>query len=220
MNKGTFVLPTLDYELAWRRAGYALIAGVDEAGRGAWAGPVAAAAVILPAWDAVPPVLREVADSKLLDAPTRERLFDIICHVAVSWAVGMTPAEEIDRLGILPATRSAMLAALASLCPQPEILLIDAVPLPDPAGRPQVALIKGDRLCLSIAAASILAKVSRDRWMRQADAQYAGYGLAVHKGYGVPQHRAALRALGPCALHRRSYAPVARVIAEREAGYE
>ena len=214
------IVPSIAYETAWQRAGYVLVAGVDEAGRGAWAGPVSAAAVILPAWDAIPPAFAGVADSKLLDAPTRERLFDVICAGAVSFGVGMVAAEEIDRIGILPATRAAMWIALDALRPQPEVILIDAVPLADPAGRPQAAIIKGDQLCLSIAAASILAKVSRDRWMRRADADYPGYGLAQHKGYGTAQHAAALHVLGPCALHRRSYAPVAAVSAAAEAGHE
>jgi len=210
--------PTIEYETAWQQAGYALVAGVDEAGRGAWAGPVSAAAVILPAWDAIPPALAEVADSKLLSPATRERLFDIICAHAVSFGVGLVAAGDIDRQGILSATRAAMCMALAALHPQPDAILIDAVALPDPAGRPQVAIIKGDQLSLTIAAASIIAKVTRDRWMRQAEAEYAGYGLGRHKGYGTAQHSAALHALGPCALHRRSYAPVVPPAARSKAG--
>jgi ribonuclease HII len=213
------ITPSIAHEMAWQHAGYPLVAGVDEAGRGAWAGPVAAAAVILPAWEAIPPAFAAVADSKLLDAATRERLFAVICAGAISFGVGMLPAEEIDHIGILPATRAAMQMALAALEPPAQVILIDAVPLADPAGRPQAAIIKGDQLCLSIAAASILAKVSRDRWMRRADAEYPGYGLAQHKGYGTAQHAAALRALGPCALHRRSYAPVAESVAAR-AGHD
>jgi len=205
--------PTIAYESPWWAAGYLLVAGIDEVGRGALAGPVVAAAVILPACTAIPAELAEVADSKLLDAAARERLYPIICAHAISYAVGSVPADEIDRIGIAPATRVAMLAALEQLRPQPQVWLIDAFPLPDEAGRPQVAIIDGDALSLSIAAASIVAKVTRDRMLVQLDAQYPGYGLAQHKGYGTAQHQAALATLGACVIHRRSYEPVAQVIA-------
>ena len=209
--------PGLEHEASFWAAGLPLVAGADEAGRGAWAGPVVAAAVILPAAPGIAAALAGVADSKLLTPARREALFDVILRYAVSYGVGAVPAEEIDRIGILPATRAAMLAAIAALRPQPQALLIDAVRLPA-SPLPQQALIKGDRLCLSIAAASIIAKVTRDRWMVELDRRQPGYGLARHKGYGTPAHWAALQLLGPSPVHRRSFAPVARLLAERSAG--
>lgn len=200
--------PGIELERAWWSAGTSLVAGLDEAGRGAWAGPVVAAAVILPACSQIPSSLADVADSKLLAPAMRERLFDIIGAEALAYGIGSTPADEIDRIGIVAATRLAMMAALRGLTPQPQALLIDALTLPL-VECPQQAIIKGDRLCLSIAAASILAKVTRDRWMRAADIRFPGYALAKHKGYGTAEHHTALRAQGPSPIHRLSYAPVA-----------
>jgi ribonuclease HII len=184
------------------------VAGLDEAGRGAWAGPVVAAAVILPADG--PRILQHLAgvrDSKLLTALQRERLFQVIQDQAVAWAVGVVPPEEIDRLGIVPATRQAMGLALRALSSPATYLLIDHLSLPD-VSVPQHSLPKGDRQVLSIAAASIVAKVSRDRLMVELEAQYPGYGLAQHKGYGTPQHRCALAQLGASRIHRMSFAPL------------
>ena len=202
--------PGIEYELPYWRAGLRYVAGVDEAGRGAWAGPVVAGAVILGACDNVPVALGEVRDSKLLGPAKREGLFDIIISHALSYGVGFMPAEEIDRVGIVPATCAAMRSAIEALNPGPEALLIDALRLPD-VDCAQTAIIRGDQLSLSIAAASIVAKVTRDRWMRGSDAGHVGYGFGRHKGYGTPQHRAALNERGPCSIHRYSFAPVAQL---------
>ncbi len=180
------------------------ICGVDEAGRGPWAGPVSAAAVILnpsrlPAG---------INDSKKLSAVTRARLFDIILATALATSIVMIEADEIDRINILAATHKAMAQAVAGLQIVPALALIDGNRVPELAC-PTIPIVKGDTLSLSIAAASILAKVARDRFMQQADIDYPGYGFARHKGYGVAQHSEALTRLGPCPLHRLSYKPVA-----------
>ncbi len=185
------------------------VAGLDEAGRGPWAGPVTAAAVVLPAGDDCLRALVGVDDSKRLTPRRREALAPVIKSVAVAWGVGMAESGEIDRLGIVPATRLAMERALGALGLAPQALLIDAVRLPG-VTFPQRSLIHGDALSLSIAAASILAKVARDRLMVEMDGQYPGYGFARHKGYGTRVHAEALARLGPCPIHRRSFAPVAR----------
>ncbi len=201
--------PTLAQERALWQQGYRCIAGIDEAGRGAWAGPVVAAAVILPAEQpCLAAALAPVRDSKLLSPRQRARCYDLVLEHALAWGAGAVPAAEIDRIGIVPATRLAMRAALAGLCIAPTYLLIDALAL-DGVALPQRAIIKGDRCCLSIAAASIIAKVTRDRLMRELDAAMPGYALAQHKGYGTAKHRAALARLGSSPLHRHSYAPVA-----------
>ncbi len=199
--------PSLAAELALWQAGYRRVAGLDEAGRGAWAGPVVAAAVILPPDPAVADRLAGVADSKQLSAGQRARLFDQITQQAAAWAVGMIPAAQIDAQGIAAATRQAMHAALAGLILQPDYLLIDYLRLSELA-TPQYSLPQGDRHVLSIAAASIVAKVSRDRWMVELEMQHPGYGFQRHKGYGTAAHRAALRQLGPCAQHRMSFQPL------------
>lgn len=204
MDKAGLVIET---EL-WQ-AGYRRIAGVDEAGRGAWAGPVFAAAVILPPdRDALAPLLGRVADSKRLMPRQREQLFDLIYRHALAVGVGSLSAAEIDHIGIGPANRCALAEALAALAPRPDFALLDFFTLPD-LPLPQRGVPHGDALSLSIAAASIIAKVSRDRWITAQDAVYPGYGFARHKGYGTRQHQAALAQLGPCPLHRRSFAPVA-----------
>jgi ribonuclease HII len=204
--------PDLIQEGLWWSQGLVRVVGLDEAGRGPWAGPVVAGAVILPADPAVARALAGVRDSKQLSPRQRERLFDLIREVALSWAPGVVSSDEIDRLGILPATRLAMRLAVATLGASPQALLVDAVRLPAIA-LPQRSLIHGDAQCLSIAAASIVAKVIRDRMMVDVDRLFPGYGFARHKGYGTPQHAQALRELGPCPMHRRSFAPVARAYA-------
>jgi ribonuclease HII len=182
------------------------VAGVDEAGRGPLAGPVVAAAVILPE-DGAPDGLD---DSKKLSPARREQLFAaLIGDPRVRFAVGSSYAGEIDALNILRATHLAMRRALAALDPQAIHVLVDGRPVPDlPA--PQTALVGGDGLSLSIAAASIIAKVTRDRQMAEWDARFPQYGFARHKGYGVPEHLAAIHRHGPCLIHRRSFAPVAQ----------
>ncbi len=199
-------LPTYDQEAALQAQGYRLIAGVDEVGRGALAGPVMAAAVILPL-GADFPWLRLVRDSKQLSPRQRERVFDLVQGAGIPFGLGSVQHATIDEVGIVQATRMAMAQAVESLPSQPDFLLIDALSLPEVA-LPQRGIIRGDQLSFSIACASIMAKVSRDRRMTEFDGVYPGYGLARHKGYGTRQHLQCLGQLGPCAIHRRSFAPV------------
>lgn len=190
------------------RIGYSAIAGLDEAGRGAWAGPVYAAAVILPpVAECLADLLGQVDDSKKLTPDTRVRLADLIRARAVAVGVGSVGAADIDRLGIASATRLAMMQAIAALSSAPDFLLIDFFTLPG-VDLPQRGVPHGDALSLSIAAASIIAKVERDRWMTAQELQHRGYGFAAHKGYGTASHAAALNRLGPCPLHRISFRPV------------
>ena len=202
------IQPDLSLETPLWQAGLLALAGLDEAGRGAWAGPVAAAAVVLPpSGDTLLELLPGVRDSKLMTARQRGLWAGKIHAAAVAWAVGWAACEEIDSLGILPATRLAMQRAVAQLGLPPEHLLIDAVRLPA-LPLPQTALVRGDQRSLSIAAASVLAKTARDAWMTDLDEQYPGYGFAAHKGYGTARHRRALDELGPCPQHRLSFAPL------------
>jgi len=204
--------PTLEHERELWTAGYRSIAGLDEVGRGAWAGPVVAAAVILPVDRAdLQAVLGAVNDSKVLTPRRREALLPLICSTALAIGIGHAPPEFIDACGIVPATRAAMWMAVRNLSIRPDFLLIDALRLPE-ASVPQRGLIHGDARVLSIAAASIVAKVHRDHWMVGLDAEIPGYGFSSHKGYGTWRHRAALERLGPCPLHRRSFAPVRRML--------
>ncbi|MGD9892126.1 MAG: ribonuclease HII [Dehalococcoidia bacterium] len=198
-----------DTERALWRAGYSRIAGVDEVGRGPLAGPVVAAAVVLPPffdgeW------LPFVRDSKALTARQRERLARFIHRDALAYGVGIQPADCIDRAGLACATRLAVSDALDRLAIHPDFLLLDAF-IHRPAELDQIALIKGDVSCASIACASIIAKVARDEILCGLDQSYPGYGFAVHKGYGTPAHLAALAALGPSPIHRRSFAPVRNI---------
>jgi len=197
-------------ELLWEQ-GYRGVAGLDEVGRGAWAGPVMAAAVILPPDAAVASRLTGLNDSKQLTPAQREHLFPLIQEVALALAVGQVPASEIDRLGIVAATRLAMVEALTHLPIAPDFLLVDALTLPAVA-LPQKGIIRGDGRCLSIAAASVVAKVTRDRWMDELDRRCPGYDFGRHKGYGTPGHQAALARLGVSVWHRCSYAPVRRMM--------
>ncbi len=196
--------PTEEFEQEARRCGYRRIAGVDEAGRGPLAGPVVAAAVILP----VRCRLIGVDDSKQLSVSERDRLYAAIMDRAVSVGVGSSTAEEIDRINILEATKLAMRRALAGLTPAPDYVLIDAVSLTGMA-MPVRPIIKGDALSLSIAAASIVAKVTRDRVMVQFHEAYPQYNFLSHKGYGTEEHLARLAEYGPSPVHRRTFAPVA-----------
>jgi ribonuclease HII len=189
---------------AWRR-GLGCVAGIDEAGRGPLAGPVVAAAVV------IAPDRRIVglADSKLLPPDRREELDAVIRERARAVGVGVVDHETIDRINILEATRRAMAEALAALPLAPELVITDFVALPA-LSCPQRNLVAGDRRCASVAAASIVAKVTRDRLMREADGRYPEYGFARHKGYATPEHLAALDRYGPCPIHRRSFSGVWR----------
>lgn len=201
--------PTVAEERALAAAGYPRVAGVDEAGRGCWAGPVVAAAVVLPARVLEQPaLLAGVDDSKALSPEARARLYDQIVALAEGWGVGAVPAHVIDTHGILEATRLAMQVALLKLPRLPDAILLDAVALPG-WRCPQRSLIKGDARCLSIAAASIIAKVTRDRTMVALGARPPDYGFAQHKGYGTATHERALRRHGPSPLHRRTFRPIA-----------
>lgn len=198
----------LTLEAALWEAGFRLIAGADEAGRGAWAGPLVAAAVILPGDRAVlAPLLGAVDDSKKLAATERERLFDLIHACAVAVGVGSASVAEIDALGIAVANRLALRRAVEALAIAPDYLLLDYLTLPE-LPLPQRGVPHGDALSLSVASASIIAKVTRDRLMIVEDRAHPGYGFARHKGYGTAMHKDALARLGPCPLHRQSYAPI------------
>jgi ribonuclease HII len=194
----------LAFETPLWEAGVTRIAGVDEAGVGPLAGPLVAGAVILPR-DLRP---RGLDDSKKLDEPARDRLAAEVKAGAVAWAVGIASPEEVDRLNPYQAGLLAMRRAVEGLAPRPEHLLVDARRVPD-VDLPQQGIVKGDAKSLSIAAASVVAKTTRDALMVEAEARWPGYGFARHKGYGAPEHLEALRRLGPCPIHRRSYAPVA-----------
>ena len=205
------VTDRLFYELALWRNGAMQVAGVDEAGRGPLAGPVVAAAVVLPSrWldGGFDERLRDVNDSKQLTAAQRETFFCILTtHPEIRYAISRVEVEIIDQINILQATHQAMNQALAQLRPAPEHVLVDGRPVKS-MRFPQTALVKGDALSYSIAAASVLAKVTRDRAMLEYDRLYPDYGFAAHKGYGTPEHLAAISALGPCPIHRRSFAPI------------
>ena len=205
------------FERAHVAHGRVRIAGVDEAGRGPLAGPVVAAAVYFPiAWirARVPTALTGLNDSKQLSASQRERFFQTLTTLPeVRYAIAEVDVATIDAINILQATHQAMNAALAALAPAPEHALVDGLFVAS-LRWPQTALVKGDARSFSIAAASVLAKVTRDRQMLAYDRQFPGYGFAQHKGYGTAQHLAALVRLGPCPIHRRSFAPVRQ--AERE----
>ncbi|MBI3921446.1 MAG: ribonuclease HII, partial [Armatimonadetes bacterium] len=195
-------LPSFRIEDSLRGHGVQVIAGVDEAGRGPLAGPVVAAAVVLPEGFAV----EGINDSKLLSADQRDRLFGVLCEKA-RVGLGIETPESIDRVNILQATRLAMRAAVSQLTPAPDHVLIDGLPIGD-ASFAYTALVKGDQRSLSIAAASIVAKVTRDRIMVELDRQFPLYGFASHKGYATRRHLERLREHGPCPAHRRSFAPV------------
>lgn len=194
--------------MALLRQGYSFVAGLDEAGRGCLAGPVVAAAVMLPLErEDCADLFAGVCDSKQLTPDARARLYEVIVDRAIAVAVGIGSVELIDERNILQATKQAMRDALSMLSPSPQALLLDALLLPGVI-LPQRSIIKGDALCLSIAAASIIAKVTRDRLMLELHEQYPLYGFAQHKGYGTEAHLAALRAHGACPIHRQSFAPV------------
>ncbi len=200
--------------LLWHR-GLDLVAGLDEVGRGPLAGPVAAAAVILsPSSDFR--WLLHVRDSKVLQPEERRELAAYIWRDALAVGVGFVSHTMIDRIGIAEATRQAMLRSIGELPRRPQHLLIDALNLPA-CSLPQKGIIDGDARCISIAAASIVAKVARDRLMEELDATFCGYGFARNKGYATRQHLEALRRLGPCDIHRRSFNPVREMVSAEAA---
>lgn len=200
--------PDLRFEYRLAAQGFRRVAGLDEVGRGAWAGPVVAGAVVLPAtrFD-LARALEGVHDSKMLSPAQREALLPRILNAAQATGVGYATHDEIDHLGIVPATRLAMRRALDALGAPPDALLVDALDLTE-FGLPCMSLVRGDQQSLSIAAASILAKVVRDQYMDALDEQHPQYGFREHKGYGTALHRSALRQFGPCAAHRLTFAPL------------
>jgi ribonuclease HII len=210
-SEGQRLRHMLAYEQPLWNAGALHVAGVDEAGMSPLAGPVYAAAVILPRGAKIP----AVDDSKKLDAETRDRLAPRIRALAVAWAVGVVDVAEIDRLNIYYAGLVAMRRAILGLAIRPDALLIDARRLRE-LDIPQQSIVHGDEKSLSIAAASILAKTARDARMIELDAMYPGYGFAKHKGYAVREHYRALERLGVCPIHRRTFGPIMRVLEGRE----
>jgi ribonuclease HII len=198
----------LDFEQEAAAEGFRFIAGVDEVGRGCLAGAVVAAACIL---DPAKPLPEGLNDSKQIPQEKREEIAAELKASVIAWAVGQVEADEIDRINILQATKKAMLLAIAALQPKADFLLIDALQLKETA-LPQRAIIKGDSISASIAAASILAKTYRDDLMRRLDETYPGYGFASHVGYGTRTHWKALEAQGPCAIHRKSFKGVVPAI--------
>jgi ribonuclease HII len=207
-------MPDLSYELALHARGIRWIAGIDEAGRGPLAGPVAAAAIILPGNF----TCAGLDDSKKISPRKRELLYEqLTTHPEISWAVATADREEIDRLNILRATHLAMRRAAESLSTTPDHCLIDGLPVRD-FPFPHDAIVKGDGLSLSIAAASIIAKVTRDRIMRELDQEFPQFGFAKHQGYGTKAHLEALRTHGPCCHHRRSFQPVAQLTLSFDGG--
>jgi ribonuclease HII len=205
---GRLVCDPLFFEGRARESGFTCIAGLDEAGRGPLAGPVVAAAVVLPEGLLIP----GLTDSKQVSGPERERLFEAIREQAVCYGIGTASERTIEEVNILQATIIAMERALDLLSPRPDYLLLDAVSLPRVA-LPQKPLIKGDCRSHSIAAASILAKVTRDRMMCELHEKYPRYNFRKHKGYGTKEHLALIRLHGPCDAHRRTFNPVAQALA-------
>ena len=198
--------PTYFEEARLLTEGFSMVAGVDEAGRGPLAGPVVAGVAVLPPnpeWDWV----ALVRDSKQIGHAQREYVYSRLRNEALGIATGAASHREIDELGIVPATRLAMMRAIGSLPLQPQFLLLDAISLPN-LEIPQKSIVHGDARCLSIAAASIVAKVTRDGIMQKQDSLYPGYGFTRHKGYATREHLQNLTTLGPCPIHRRSFAPV------------
>ena len=209
----------LSYERDLWRKGLTVVAGVDEAGCGPLAGPVVAGAVVFPcAWleAGLAGALRGLNDSKQLTEAQREKYYAILTtHADIRWAVALVDVEMIDRINIYQAAHRAMNLALDQLQPPPEHVLVDGRPVKS-MRFPNTPLVKGDARSYSIAGASVLAKVTRDRLMREFDQLYPGYGFAEHKGYGTPQHLATIQSLGPCPIPRRSFAPFRPVAKELE----
>ena len=189
------------YENDLRNKGYKYICGIDEAGRGPLAGPVVVASVIMPANS----IIEGVNDSKKVSEKKREKLYDLILEEAISYGVGIIGQDEIDEINILNATKKGLTMSLQELTPKPDLIIVDALTHIDTLGIPYESIIKGDAKCYSISAASIIAKVTRDRIMREWDKVYPQYGFAQHKGYGTSAHINAIKEFGPCPLHRRSF---------------
>jgi ribonuclease HII len=204
--------PSLEKEMTLHTQGHRFIAGLDEAGRGAWAGPVVAAAVILPLThpEGLLETLAGLNDSKLLSPKKRDHLFILIKEIALAVAVGNASSAEVDRLNVVRATQLAMQRTLAVLSLRPDFLLLDHIKLPQEQ-TPQESFPKADRISLSVAAASVIAKVTRDRQMVELHKEHPVYAFAQHKGYGTQAHRTALARYGPCPHHRRSYQPVSQL---------
>jgi len=200
------------YEEEARREGYKLIAGIDEAGRGSWAGPVVAAAVILPPGTFIP----GIDDSKKLTLRERERLYDEIINKALDFSAGFSSVETIDKENILNATYMAMRESLKGLKIKPDMVLIDGRPVPSLGGFSQLSIVKGDGKSISIAAASIIAKVTRDRKMKDLSALYPEYGFHRNKGYGTKAHHEALKKYGVSPIHRKTFRPVRELLPGKE----
>lgn len=209
--------PDLRMEGSFWRVGYRHIAGIDEAGRGALAGPVAAAAVIMKPDGKTTHKLKGLKDSKELTVSQRNTWFHCIQEVAWDWGIGFASPQEIDMLGIVPATRLAAWRALETLKIQPDHLLLDYLFVPD-FPNPQTSLMKGDQRSLSIAGASVLAKVARDAHLCDLDAHYPEYGFAANKGYGTRAHREAIDRFGPSPVHRLSFAPMRTFNSQHQGG--
>lgn len=199
-------IPTLQEEQKLISQGFRYVCGIDEVGRGCLAGPITAASVILPN-DFSTKVLSKVRDSKLLSAKSRSQLFHVISATALYIGIGVVEAEEIDNLGINLANNCAMVRSIENLKQRPDYLLVDAVNLSG-VSIPDKSIIHGDATCLSIACASIIAKVNRDSLMISLDETYPGYGFGMNKGYGTKMHFEALEKFGPCPIHRRTFSPV------------
>jgi len=212
-RKALSQFPNQDEENKLKAQGYEFVAGIDEVGRGALAGPVVAGAVILP-HKANLPWFGLVRDSKELNSGRRESLFDLINKEAIAVGIGIVPSQVIDSVNILKATRIAMMQAVERLSQQPNFLLIDRIGLSQ-CPIPQRGITRGDKVCLSIACASIIAKVTRDRIMEEFDKTYPGYGFARHKGYGTGSHLSCLQKLGPSPIHRLYFAPVRNIVASQ-----
>ena len=219
----THIAPMKRIRLAWElklfAAGYGRIAGVDEVGRGAWAGPLVAAAVLMEPFEisACRPLTRWVRDSKALSVKQREQTFGALIH-RLRWAIGVVTREELDTLGMTVSNGLVLERAIAALAEPPDFVLVD--------GRgfrlafPHQQVIHGDQKIFCVAAASIIAKVTRDRWMEHLDREYPGYAFGRHKGYGTAAHQAALARFGPCPIHRRSFAPISAAIGECRVGHQ
>ncbi len=189
------------YENDLRNKGYKYICGIDEAGRGPLAGPVVVASVIMPENS----MIEGVNDSKKVSEKKREKLYDLILEEAISYGVGIIGQDEIDEINILNATKKGLTTSLKELTQKPDLIIVDALTHIDTLGTPYESIIKGDAKCYSISAASIIAKVTRDRIMREWDKIYPQYGFAQHKGYGTSAHINAIKEYGPCILHRKTF---------------